>query len=89
VTLVDRQRNIPGDPNAPEDYRERVHDFLHEQDSPWGITCDREHDKYSIERVGTLDEDIAFARDKQSKRMDEQKRLRKEADRRQVARFPN
>jgi hypothetical protein len=80
VTLVDRQRNIPGDPNAPEDYRERIHDFLHEQDSPWGITCDRVRDKYSIERVGTLDDDIAFARDKQSKRMDEEKRLREEAD---------
>ena len=44
----------------------------HPGDGPWGITY-RERDKYSIERVGTLDEDIAFGGEKQNKRMDEEK----------------
>jgi hypothetical protein len=64
---------------------------LNPVDSPWSIVYDQGPGKYSINRVATLEEDIAWARDKQRTRMDEEQRLREEADHKQgtsVLQFP-
>jgi hypothetical protein len=79
-TLIERQL-AASDPEAPE-YRDHILDFLQAVDSPWGITYDPPQGKWAIRQVGTLEEDIAFARDEQRKRMYEEQRLREEADRR-------
>jgi hypothetical protein len=68
-------------PNYPTTGIINILDFLRAIVSPWGITYDEATDKWSIARVASLDQDIAFARDKQSKRMEEERRWRETADR--------
>jgi hypothetical protein len=81
-TLIERQL-AASDPETPE-YRDHILDFLQAADSPWGITYDQPQGKWSIDRAASLDQDIAFARDKQSKRMEEERRWRELADRQHI-----
>jgi hypothetical protein len=78
-TLIEREL-AASDPEAPE-YRDHILDFLQAVDSPWRITYDPPQGKWSIGRTASLDQDIAFARERQSKRMEEERRLRELADR--------
>jgi hypothetical protein len=78
-TLIEREL-AASDPEAPR-YRDHILDFLQAVDSPWGITYNPRQGKWSIDRAASLDQDIAFTRDKQSKRMEEERRWRELADR--------
>lgn len=81
-TKLIQEQHTSLDPIAVE-YREQIFAFLVEQGSPWSTLYDERHAKWTIMRVATLDEDIAFARAKQRARMDEEQRLREDADRKQ------
>jgi hypothetical protein len=78
--LIDQQIS----PNDAEGPHYEIYDFFHATDSPWKILRRTKGD-YGIGCIVTLDQDIEYARGRQSKRVAEENRLRRLAGRKLLA----